>query len=399
MILNIVDSIMGSGKTSAMINMINASGDDRRFLYITPYLAETQRIIESCKNKKFSEPREYGAKLNGLKTLLKAGANIASTHALFERFDEETVALIADKGYTLIMDEVFEVIKPLGITRADSETILQLHASPNLDTGILEWHDSSYSGVFNDYMTMCKLGSIGCYGNGQLIGIYPVSVFEAFKEVYVMTYMFEAQVQKYYYDYYGITYNYIGVRNTPDGYRLCQDRDDTLKMNYGELIHICHHEKLNRIGDKPTALSKGWYMRNSGQNQMTQLKNNTQNYVRNICGSKSSLTLWTCFKDYRSEISGNGYAKGYVPSNLRATNEYMDRNCVAYLVNKYWNPFVKSYFTSKGIVVDEDAYALSEMLQFIWRSAIRDGKPINLYVPSSRMRHLLEKWIEENSIA
>ena len=77
----------------------------------------------------------------------------------------------------------------------------------------------------------------------------------------------------------------------------------------------------------------------------------------------------------------------------------MDRNCVAYLVNKYWNPFVKSFFTSKGIAVDEDAYALSEMLQFIWRSAIRDGKPINWYVPSSRMRHLLEKWIEENSIA
>ena len=126
MILNIVDSIMGSGKTSAMINMINASGDDRRFLYITPYLAETQRIIESCKNKKFSEPREYGAKLNGLKTLLKAGANIASTHALFERFDEETVTLIAAKGYTLIMDEVFEVIKPLGITRSDPKTILQL---------------------------------------------------------------------------------------------------------------------------------------------------------------------------------------------------------------------------------------------------------------------------------
>ena len=116
MILNIVDSIMGSGKTSAMINMINASGDDRRFLYITPYLTETQRIIESCKNKKFSEPREYGAKLNGLKTLLKAGANIASTHALFERFDEETVALIADKGYTLIMDEVLSQY-PSGVFR------------------------------------------------------------------------------------------------------------------------------------------------------------------------------------------------------------------------------------------------------------------------------------------
>ena len=29
----------------------------------------------------------------------------------------------------------------------------------------------------------------------------------------------------------------------------------------------------------------------------------------------------------------------------------------------------------------------------IWRSAIRDGKPINLYIPSKRMRELLINWI------
>ena len=43
--------------------------------------------------------------------------------------------------------------------------------------------------------------------------------------------------------------------------------------------------------------------------------------------------------------------------------------------------------------MDEDAYALSEMLQFIWRSAIRDGKEIWVYLPSVRMRSLLEEWI------
>ena len=68
------------------------------------------------------------------------------------------------------------------------------------------------------------------------------------------------------------------------------------------------------------------------------------------------------------------------------------------LVNRYLNPFVKNFFTSNGIDVDEEGYALSEMLQFIWRSAIRDGKEIWIYIPSIRMRTLLKKWIKENPL-
>ena len=35
------------------------------------------------------------------------------------------------------------------------------------------------------------------------------------------------------------------------------------------------------------------------------------------------------------------------------------------------------------------------MLQWIWRSAIRDGKPINAYIPSKRMRELLINWMND----
>ena len=80
---------------------------------------------------------------------------------------------------------------------------------------------------------------------------------------------------------------------------------------------------------------------------------------------------------------------------MRASNEYRERTAVAYLVNKYFNPVIKNFFISKGIQVDEDGYALSEMLQFLWRSGIRDGKRITVYIPSKRMRNLLKKWIEE----
>ena len=43
--------------------------------------------------------------------------------------------------------------------------------------------------------------------------------------------------------------------------------------------------------------------------------------------------------------------------------------------------------------MEEDAYALSELIQWIFRSAIRDGKEIWLYIPSKRMRNLLIDWI------
>ena len=44
--------------------------------------------------------------------------------------------------------------------------------------------------------------------------------------------------------------------------------------------------------------------------------------------------------------------------------------------------------------VDKDLWALSNMVQFVFRSRLRKGEPINLYVPSKRMRELFLKWLE-----
>ena len=52
-----------------------------------------------------------------------------------------------------------------------------------------------------------------------------------------------------------------------------------------------------------------------------------------------------------------------------------------------------SFFAKQGVTINPEHFALSEMLQWVWRSAIRDDKPINLYIPSRRMRELLIDWI------
>ena len=96
-------------------------------------------------------------------------------------------------------------------------------------------------------------------------------------------------------------------------------------------------------------------------------------------------------------MSGSGYAKGFESCNCRATNKHRNRSNIAYLVNRYIDPNIVQFFVGHNIRVDEDGYALSEMLQFIWRSAIRDGNQVNIYIPSSRMRKLLCNWIIDNS--
>ena len=82
-------------------------------------------------------------------------------------------------------------------------------------------------------------------------------------------------------------------------------------------------------------------------------------------------------------LTGKGYTNGFLSYNIRATNEYRKRTCLAYCVNVFFNPFMKNYFLAYGVEVQEDVYALSEMIQWIWRSAIRDGEEIWVYIAST----------------
>ena len=219
--------------------------------------------------------------------------------------------------------------------------------------------------------------------------MFPVSVFKAFKNIYILTYMFDAQIQKYYYDFYNVNYNNIYV----DDYHFTSDCKSYDTSKYKDLIDIVDSEKLNSIGDLDNSLSSAWYLRNKDNNSMKIIRNNCENFFRNIANTNSELNIWTVFKDYQKLVKGKRYTKGFVPLNMRATNDYINCRSVAYLVNRYLNPMIKNFFIENNVVVDEDKYALSELLQFIFRSRIRQGEKITLYLPSKRMRNLLLDWL------
>ena len=89
----------------------------------------------------------------------------------------------------------------------------------------------------------------------------------------------------------------------------------------------------------------------------------------------------------------SNYLTSFLEMTARATNLYSDRDSCAYLINRFENPVIKQYFRKNGLDVNDNIFALSELIQWLFRSAIRKGKPINLYIPSKRMRSLLTAWL------
>jgi hypothetical protein len=37
------------------------------------------------------------------------------------------------------------------------------------------------------------------------------------------------------------------------------------------------------------------------------------------------------------------------------------------------------------------------MLQWLWRSRVRNGEPVTVFIPSARMRGLLQRWLDAKS--
>ena len=170
-----------------------------------------------------------------------------------------------------------------------------------------------------------------------------------------------------------------------------------LPLSNTDKIHFIYNDKLNSIGDDTYALSKTWYIHN--EDKIKFVKNRLYNFMRNVAPNyvinhKLSYKdiLWTTYKDYRHKIAGNGYSKAFLSCNMRATNDYMNTYVIAYTVNIFLNPILVQFFRDKGVEIDQDKYALSEMIQFIYRSAIRNNKDIYVYIPSKRMRNLLYEY-------
>ena len=398
--VKVCDALCGAGKTTACINLINSS--DQRFIFITPYLAEVERIVKCCADKKFVTPssRVYDGytKLDDIHELLKQGRNIASTHALFANYTDETKELIRSQRYILILDEVIDLFKPVGIDKGDIEMLLRNNVAFKSGDGIV-WGDEEYTGVtFNEIMQMSKSKNLIDLGGSLFFWIVPMDVFGCFAEIYILTYLFEHQPLKSFFDIYGFKYELIGTKRIGNSYQLCSITEMDRAIDLRNKIHILDNEKLNEIGKDYYALSSRWFdksLKESGQPNIERLKHNLANLFRHIFAGETNQRMWASVTQYRKCIRGKGYSNGFISFNRRATNEFSHKKYLAYCVNVFLQPWMTNYLKKLGAAeMNQDMYALSVLVQWIFRSAIRNGEEVWIYLPSRRMRKILEQWLE-----
>lgn len=399
--ITIVDARMGRGKSSAAIRYMNRYKGSKCFLYITPYLTEVDRVCEKCD---FEEPDcDYMSKSNQLKELMRKRCNIASTHSLFSIMDSEALSLAREQGYSLIVDESLSVIQSVSVSPRDKQIIIESLATIDEDNRV-HWNEADYEGKFEGYKAMADAGTL-YYCGGTMYEVMSPDRLEVFDEIFMLTYMFDGQFQKAYLDFFGFEYNIVGVERDEAGYYFSNRPDEPPNIDYSGLIHIVGlaggaDTKMNVVGDGRTSLSASWFkQRNKDNEDIKCLRGHMRNFFDRKTKSSAGRRLWTTYRDSREWMYGprNRYASNFLSLNARATNAHKDADCVAYLVNRFIDPNIAKFFAAKDIIIDPEQFALSEMLQFIWRSAIRDDKPINLYIPSRRMRSLLLDWIQQTS--
>lgn len=403
--IRVCDALMGSGKTESCIAMMN-SRPDRKYIFITPYLEEAARIKNSCPDLDFVEPSNKIAqykftKTNHTNALIASGRNIATTHQAFLFYTDETLDLVENMGYVLVIDESVNVLESTEVTSDDINMLVSGGYLENND-GIYSWTGKEYQGTLaRDIMRIAKSRDLVCVEKQgglkyeMFYWILPRKLLTAFEDVYILTYLFTGQPLYYFMKMYGLTYQYIGVEKHGASYRFCEYPGYTPEYTkyLQEKVHIEEDAKLNSIGDNRTALSMNWFDSNPGE--VNKLKNNIANFFKHKLGFiPAEQRMWGSHKKGKDILKGKGYTKSFLTFNARAVNEHRNKTCLVYAINIFMNVGEKMFYKAAGANVDEDAYALSTMIQWIWRSAIREGHDIYIYVPSSRMRSLLKDWIK-----
>lgn len=404
---HVIDAIMGSGKTQGAISYINAHPFNK-FIVITPYLTEIKRFIEGCPAHKFREPERCEElnqnKSDSFESLLDKKENIVTTHVLF--FMQPDSIYEKYKGYKLIIDETPEQAFRNVDNLTEVETVFLFNEFINLDeTKHAVWRENAPPfGRFGDIKELADTGRLRGYIAEDtdkiskcLFEVFPSSVFEEFEEVILLTYLLHGQIFSAYLETEKIKYDYWYVKSQNGKYEFTENFQTDSVYLYKDLINIYGiedkgNDKLNRIGDGRYALSKSWY-NEANEETFNVLSNNLINYFKNITFSKSENRLWTTFLSYEGVAAKNRFRKNFITCNQRATNNYRGCSNLAYLTNRFMSPSYSIMFSRYGVSVDNDAFALAEMLQWIWRSAIRDDKSINIYIPSERMRNLLIGWL------
>lgn len=420
--IEIVDAMCGTGKTHMIVQWMKKH-PEKRYLYISPMKEEVEnRIPKEAGELDFKYPEVtevHKTKGDSLLSLLSEGHNVAFTHSLYTRMTKQHINYVRDFGYTLIIDEELTLIEPLAMASErdkgyTEDDIRYLYRDGKItvdenDFGRVKWNWTGYgkNGQYSDLKSMCDLamvystkslveGTKDTFKMGSLVVELPISLIEVAERCIAISYLFKTSVMDMFLQMKGI--NTVPFDMEKEGVSLRFD-NNTIKQEVREKINFVSTLSTQKVGRKK--LSYSWYENEMTREDADMIAAAIRSVARQ-CGATSEDVMWTlpkkrAIKQRKNSlvVSPQSYsAKNcYVYCGCRATNEFNERHTLIHALYRHPNVTVKSYLEHYGFKVDIDNFALSEMIQWVWRSRIREKKPINLCILSRRMHILFERWL------
>lgn len=450
--ITVIDSPCGAGKTTWAIQEMD-SHPEQAYIYCTPLLDEIDRIRDrehGVKTHHFWAPENYDStKIDDFNRLLADRKDIAVTHQTFLNATQETLSLISDGDYRLVIDEALEVISEFNNINTVEKDQTQMIKPGDIkflidnkhitvdSGGKVRWNGAVYAqGKFEELARLSYLGRVYLARDKLMVCIFPPEMFSLFSEIYILTYLFEGSILDAYFSIFGMDYAKASVKNN-ERRMIITDYDPAIDLAFRAeargLITLCNSSNLN---EDRVNYSSTWYKNHAPKKpdrskckdlspEFIEIKGHLNTFYKNIAilnGTKAKATngdiMWTCPKIYKNELKGKGYTyikrltsddldgltkeeqeklerkmDCWVPCNAKATNDYADRWALAYCCDLSLNPMLAGLFADHGIRFSQDRFALSALIQWIWRSRIRNGKAIYLYLPSNRIRKLFREWL------
>ena len=400
--IKIIDKPCGSGKTTTMINGFNIND---KYLVIVPLLSEVERVIEQSKEVPFVQPHandnEAGTKFASLEEQLLLGCNIVSTHKMYENLVPVAKAGLLD-DYHIIIDEVPDIVHPIA---SKSSTSIQEFYVASGYVGVdevsglikptqkwIEQQEQVSDTLSPEILTAAMSGCLYLQDNKMFIWALPSSILQAGRSLTVLTYKSEGSM----------FLSYLRKLQLPYEVEEDEDLEAQFLQKAASLITVKDIPALSKHKLSYTGQQKGQKL----AKYVSSLNNSLKNLkARKLNGVDVENILITCKKDAWIEASNDNKTKAgvfaknsrlseatWAANTTRGTNDYAHCSHLIYLYDQHPNQYLTRWLgdSSKEFT---DQYALTELIQWVWRSRIRKGEPITLYLPCPRMRKLFEEWL------
>ena len=409
-VVEVLDRLMGSGKTNAIIEWMEQNPTES-YIYVSPLLSEVEeggRLCRSLTNLSFEYPQDdLQTKGEDMLDMLRAGSNVACTHSLYLSLTEDHLREIKYHGYTVIIDEEVNLINSVtGYTRGDYQWLFDHnHIETDGVTGQVSWVVDEKLPKDNKYYrfkSYCDNNSmyVTKRDNYMMVSQLPISLISCAKRVIILTYMFKGNILDCFLKIKGIqTKDFTDIH-----------LDDSHKRNIKSLITLIEPPK-HLVKMK---MSKSWYEDKVTSDDILQI----ERFIYNVASkskAKSEDVLYTHPKErfesdskrkilikpngyYKKRDGKGGFNKCWLASSTKATNLYADKWCLIHCYNRYpqtpVEAYINDYGNDIGVKLKSEVFALSELLQWVWRSRIRKGEPIVLAIGSARMCRIFRCWLE-----